>query len=245
MSEEPVAVAAAAEPTPTPAPAAAPAATPEAAKPAAPAAPAKSGPVSTVKPTSIISDAGKPAAAEPKSIIDGAKAPEAAEAAKPGDPAKPADPAAPVVPEKYEIKAPEGMTLDEATLEKFTPIAKELGLSNDQVQKLANFQAEQVKGAQEAQKAAFNSFVENAKRESTEFFGAKLADELPFVAKGRDMFADSEVMDLLEATGLSNHKSFIKMFAKMGRTVSEQPLVDGKSGVAKPEMSDGQILYQK
>lgn len=252
------------------------AAKPETAKAAEPvkaAEPAK-GPVSTVKQTSIISDAGKAAAPADKGAAETPEAKAAAEALakteaenkrlleaddktlSPEDLAKKqellkaqADAKAKGVPEKYEIKAPEGMTIDETIMKEFTPIAKELGLSNEGVQKLVDFEAKRLSAAQTAseaaQKQSFETFRETTRNEAVEFFGSKLADELPYVAKGRDNFADDEVMQLLEATGLSNHKAFIKMFAKMGRTVSEDKLADGKASGAEDTRTPGQIIYAK
>ena len=47
---------------------------------------------------------------------------------------------APAVPEKYEFKAPENYTLDPKLLETVTPLFKELGLTNEQAQKLVDIQ---------------------------------------------------------------------------------------------------------
>lgn len=44
------------------------------------------------------------------------------------------------VPEKYEIKLPEGMKLDEELMKEFEPLAKELGLTNEKAQALMNLQ---------------------------------------------------------------------------------------------------------
>lgn len=205
---------------------------------AKPAEAAKS-PVSTSKPASLIADAGK---AQPNA--DGSKPADAGDGKDKGkEGEKPAD--GTIVPEKYEVKVPDGMTLDAGLLEKFTPIAKELGLTNDQVQKLADFQAQQITQSQQAQAKAFNDFKDTTRQAAVDFFGNKLEAELPYVAKGRDQFADAEVMDLLEATGLSNHKAFISMFAKMGRSVSEHKLVDGKPASPEETRSPGSILYDK
>src|SRR5579863_3544340 len=47
-------------------------------------------------------------------------------------------------PDKYtDFKAPDGYTLDPATIEAATPIFKELGLSQDAAQKLVDFHATQ------------------------------------------------------------------------------------------------------
>lgn len=205
------------------------------------AKPAETGPkspVSTTKP-SLLSEAGKTQTTTTetaKPTVEAGK-----EVAKEGE----AEPAKPTVPEKYEVTAPEGMPVDEAVLAEFTPIAKEIGLTNEQVQKLANFQASQIVKAQEFQKSSFETFVANTEKETRDFYGAKLDGELTYVAKGRDQFADKDVIAMLDATGLGGHKAFIGMFAKMGRAISEQKLVEGKSDNAQDTRSDGQIIYSK
>ena len=200
-------------------------------------------PVSTTKP-SIISDAGKPpatAASTDKSIIDGAKTEGEEVAKKEGE----ADPSKPAIPEKYEIIAPEGMTLDEAKIAEFTPIAKELGLTNEGVQKLVDYQAKQIEKNVSAQAQAFEDFKSNTRNEAVEFFGPKLAGELPYVAKARDSFFSKETVELLEAAGLTNHKSVISDFAKIGRAFSEDKLVEGKTVTPEDTRSAGQIIYAK
>jgi Glu-tRNA(Gln) amidotransferase subunit E-like FAD-binding protein len=83
---------------------------------------------------------------QPQGIPDPTKAPEAkppTTEAKPADAKAEAKPAtdAKGAPEKYDFKAPEGQTLDTKVIEAVTPIFKELGLTNDQAQKLIAFQA--------------------------------------------------------------------------------------------------------
>ena len=220
-------------------------ATPEAkpaGEPAKAAEPAKAEPTKEeAKKTSIISDAGK--VAEPKLDKDGKPIPEAKagedKAKKEGEPAKTG------VPEKYEIKAPEGMTLDETKISEFTPIAKELGLTNEGLQKLVDYQAKQIAKATEAQAQAFEDFKTNTQKEAVEFFGPKLEAELPYVAKARDNFFSKETMDLLEATGLTNHKSVIADFAKIGRAFAEDKLVEGKAAAPEDTRTPGQIIYGK
>lgn len=247
--------------------------TPEPAKPASPVSTtppaAKSSIISDAgkDPTKVGAD-GKPVPAAVAETVEAKAAREATEAdnkrimeadektltadelAKKADLVKAAEEAKnKTVPDKYDIKVPDGMTLDETVLAEFTPLAKELNLTNEGVQKLADFQAKfvakQMTSAQQTQQKAFETYVDNITKESVEFFGTKLEAELPYVAKGRDNFADAEVMELLEATGLSNHKAFIKMFAKMGRTVSEDRLVEGRAAVQGDTRTDGQVIYAK
>lgn len=58
---------------------------------------------------------------------------------------KPAGP-----PEKYEFKAPEGFTLDDAAIDSFSAKAKELGLSQEAAQSLVDFYADLAKTAANA-----------------------------------------------------------------------------------------------
>ena len=46
-----------------------------------------------------------------------------------------------IVPETYNFNVPDGFVLNESAIADFTPIAKELGLSNEKSQKLANVYA--------------------------------------------------------------------------------------------------------
>src|SRR5437879_843733 len=70
----------------------------------------------------------------------------------PKDPAKPADAAK--APEAYtDFTAPEGYTLDAKTIDAVMPIFKELGLTQDQAQKLVTFHASQLIEAAKAPEA--------------------------------------------------------------------------------------------
>lgn len=70
---------------------------------------------------------------------------------------KPDDTAETGAPEAYEFKAPEGFVIDEDLVKEVTPIFKELNLTNEQAQKLIDFNARQAK---EAFDAPFNKYQE-------------------------------------------------------------------------------------
>jgi hypothetical protein len=205
----------------------------------APTASTVQSPVSTTKP-SILSDAGKPAAEAPvadKSILDEAKT-EGEEKAE--DAQKKVVP--PTVPEKYDIKLPEGMMMDEAKLAEFTPLAKELGLSNEGVQKLVDFQANVLKKASDEQAQNFHSIQEEFRQETIKEYGPKLKEELVYVARGRDNIASKEAIELINQAGLANNKEIIRMFSKAGRMLSEDKRVDGPTHV-NAGMTPGQVVY--
>jgi hypothetical protein len=197
-------------------------------------------PVSTTPPASLLDDAGKP---EPEAandnLLDEAKA--EGEAEKPKTEAK--SPTAPTVPEKYDIKLPEGVTLDPAELESFTPLAKELGLSNEQAQKVVDFEAARMQKFEAAQQAQFEKIQNDFKAETLKEYGPKWKEEQVYVAKGRDAFADADVRAILAKAGIQNEKSVIRMFAKIGREISEAKMVEGAKGVPLDARSAADLLY--
>ena len=141
---------------------------------------------------------------------------------------KPIEEVKSVVPEKYEFKLPEGVSLEEAQLAIITPVFKELGLDNSQAQKLLDLQLAYNKQNEEAHVTQFDQYVENLKKESKEFFGTKLPDVMRNVARARDQFIHKELQEKLNVSGLANDKDVLVMLDKLGRTVGEGKFVEGK-----------------
>jgi len=153
-----------------------------------------------------------------------------------------------VVPEKYEFKVPEGMTLDQGLVDKITPILKEGKVSQATAQKIADAYADIVKEGQAkyegAQKANFESFVEGLKKETMTALGANAKQELAFAAKSRDRLASPELIKKLNESGLANDIDVVQHFIKIGKAISEGKLVEGKSG-GMGEANPLDILYPK
>lgn len=137
-------------------------------------------------------------------------------------------------PEKYEFKAPEGMTLDQALVDKVSPIFKELGLTQEQANKLFNAYAENVKvstaAIAKAQDDSFNKFVEGLKDETIKSLGADYEKELSFAARARDRFASTELIEKLNQSGFANDKDMIGLFIKIGKLISEDKTINGAAG---------------
>lgn len=141
-------------------------------------------------------------------------------------------------PEKYEaFKLPEGAKLDDATVADLQATAKDLGLSQDQAQKLVDrelkVRADVGAAAQTEFKATVAKWADDAKADK-DIGGDKLPTTLASAKKGVDAM-ESQVPGLkqiLDATGFGNHPVAIKLFQKIGGMISE----DGKfiQGGAKP-----------
>lgn len=145
-------------------------------------------------------------------------------------------------PEKYDFKVPEGMVLDQAMVDKVTPIFKEAKISQEVAQKIVDLYSDKVKADAQAQKETFDKFVEGLKAETIKELGADYKQQLSFAAKTRDRFASPELVEKLNESGLANDKDMIKLFITIGKAVSEDKPPEGKPGPAG-EKSAGAILF--
>jgi hypothetical protein len=155
------------------------------------------------------------------------------------------------VPEKYEVKLPEGMDKDTSLLEKISPVFKSMNITGEQAQKLVDVYAPhfkeqielQAKKARDTAEANFQKFVGEERKNTMDKLGVNAKDELIFAAKSRDRFLSPETQALLNASGISNNFNFISDLIRLGKSISEAKLVDGK-GVRQNEVkSDGEVLY--
>lgn len=146
------------------------------------------------------------------------------------------------VPEEYLFTPPDGLEVDEAQLEAFGEYAHGLGLSQDQFQKLIEFDLQRGQNAQEMMASAYTERVSgwaDATRADKELGGEALNENLGVAKRAMDAFASPELAKLIEAPsaqnpdglGLGNHPEVIRLFYRVGRAISESSLVTGDSKV--------------
>lgn len=161
---------------------------------------------------SNVNDTGKEGDAE-KSLMDG------------GGKEEP-DPAT-LPPEKYELAAPEGFTIDETVMAEADPIFRDIGLTNDQANKLmplAGKFAERIAAQQNDAFQAMKTDWAKAAKKDPELGGANWSETENLVAKALDAFGapkDSEFRSLLNETGLGNHPEMLRMFRKIGAQIGD------------------------
>ncbi len=179
----------------------------------------------------------------PADVPPGDKPPEKVEA-KPEE-----KPEAPVVPEKYEVKAPEGMELDSAAIEKLSPVFKKHNLSNEAVQEIVDAYSGHMGDSLKAQDAQFEAWLKTETKNNetalrTEF-GSQYDTNIRSAQKAIGRFADASVKKVLDDTGLGSHPGMVKMFAKIGAMVREDSpaLVPGQLNEGRK--STAQLLYGK
>lgn len=147
----------------------------------------------------------------------------------------------PAAPEAYtDFKAPEGHTLDKATIDKVIPIFKELGLNQDAAQKLVDLYAvQQIEAAKapgatyEALRTDWRSKVNadpEIKAYATE---GKTGLDAIKVDIGRalgtlDPTLATEFKAAMDLTGAGDHPAFVKAFWKLSQGITEGKHVAGR-----------------
>jgi|ERR1041385_2925288 len=181
-----------------------------------------------------------------------AKDQEAKADAKADDKAKPAAGA----PEKYDFKPPEGYSLDEKLVGEVTPLFKEMGLTQENAQKLVDFYSKNVIAAANKPYDAFTAMREDWRKEV-------IADKT--IGNGKDgLSADAsgsigrlidtlpnakDFREALTLTGAGDNPAFVRAFydlsKKLGEGTSVQgrgPSPEGQGNAGKPA-SAAQAMY--
>ena len=209
--------------------------------PSAPAAdaPAAADPVvETPAADPVAAPADAPAADD--TILGGKPADAAAEPVE-GEPA--ADPVAdaPAADEPYEgLTPPEGYeALDAEALTAATPLMRGLGLDDEKAQAFLNdaapiitsmiTKAREADAAQtKAQQDALRAEWATAIKADPDFGGAKFEKTVADAGVFMDRFLDQDGRDLLNASGLGNHPSLVRAFAKAGMHFAEGEIITGE-----------------
>jgi hypothetical protein len=149
------------------------------------------------------------------------------------------------VPEKYEFTMPEGMDLDEAAAEAATPIFKELGLSNEQAQRLVDFYAgERAK----LESANYEAWVkaqgewQDATRADDEVGGKEFEEKLGIANKALSKYGTPELKDAMLATGAGNHVEFVRFAYRVGKAMSEDAIGSGPGQPDVPQ-NPAKVLF--
>ena len=152
-------------------------------------------------------------------------------------------PTAPAVPEKYEFNAPENYTLDPKLLETVTPLFKELGLTNEQAQKLVDIQIAREIAATRAPQDTYEATRTKWQAETTSHPDIKnLVDkdsgktgiDAVKIVMGRALNAigdpalATEFKAAMDLTGAGDNPAFVRTFLKLADFVTEGKHVAGK-----------------
>lgn len=188
----------------------------------APAAPGTPDPAPGAPPP-----AAAPAAAPATILGAGGDAPPAPGAAPP--------PAAALVPEKYDLKLPEDTLFDPAALEGIGAFARDLGLTQEEAQKLVErdnaLLGEFTKHIDTVRQTAWADQVKqwaDTVQADPELGGANFQQTKFYADKFMRTFATPAFREAVEKTGFGNHPELVRVIAKAGRMLGEdQPPTSG------------------
>ncbi len=149
-------------------------------------------------------------------------------------------PAAPLaaqeVPESYaDFAMPEGVALDAQAAGDLKSLAKELGLSQANAQRVADLGAQVLQRTSQAQAdlvaKARNEWAEQA-RADKEMGGDKLAHSQAAAKRATDKFGSPELVQMLDESGLGNHPEVLRLLARVGAALTEDVPVSGAANAA-------------
>lgn len=199
-----------------------------------PTARTETGEIKDVQATPASDPAAKPAEAKPADALTAAEKTEVV----------------PGAPEKYaDFKVPEGLTLDPKILEQVGPLFKELGLTQEQAQKLVDFQAKHEGEAQAAadkvmtdmraewrgevvKDPALGNGTDGLKPEVQ----ANITKAVEAIGDAKGIAAFKEAMNL---TGAGDNPALIRGLNAMGKLLSEGTLVRGGGPSAAGQSAPG------
>lgn len=144
---------------------------------------------------------------------------------EPDDDAKKSD-----VPEDYEFTFAEGIEIDSEVLGNLKEVAKELGLSQEQAQKVADLGAKQAErwaqAQQDAMQAAEAEWIDTIKADK-EIGGDKLNETVAVAVRAIDRFGSPEFKTFLKESRLGNHPEMIRFAYQAGKAIADDSVVPG------------------
>ena len=181
---------------------------------------------------------------------DAAKTTAATGAGTPSPATPPPPGTKPPAPEKYDLKLPDGSPLGTDAIERTAAFAKERGLTNDIAQALLARDHDLAVMASQTQEqqavAAREQWVQQG-RADQEIGGAKFSEHVALAARVVSRFGTDQFKQALESTGLGNHPELVRVFARIGRLMSDDQFVMPGQRAPEPEPKKGaeEILYGK
>lgn len=148
-------------------------------------------------------------------------------------------------PPSYDgLTLPDGVSFAPEMLEAFKTLAHEINLTQEQAQKLVDYEASLAARGQADAQEEKRQTLERWAQQTRELYGAKLEEEISFALRAADTFGGPDFRALLEDTGLGNHPVIIRMLSGVGRAVGEDAFPGGKPAAPR-DKTFAEALYGK
>lgn len=152
-----------------------------------------------------------------------------------------------IVPEKYDLKLPDGAVVDAATLEKVSAYAKENKLTNEEAQAILNRDNANIASFVEAQKEQLantsKEWLETMKVDQ-EIGGETFVKNVELAKRVIDRFGTDDFKKALNETGFGNYPELVRVLVRIGKAMTDDQLVlAGSQAGGKKSAVD--VLYGK
>ena len=134
---------------------------------------------------------------------------------------------------QYTITLPDGMELDEEGAAKFNELGKELGITQEQVDKLVEWYVDRMQhnaGSVEESMKALAEAQSQTWREQGEVVAPEGSPERKSAARAIEQFGSDSLKKWLQESGTGNHPELIRFCVRVGNAVSEDTLETGEHG---------------
>lgn len=144
----------------------------------------------------------------------------------------------PESPDKYDFKLPEGITADEALMKEFRTAAHASGLQPRQAQGLLDW----FNKNQGERMASYTKTMEEGVGKLKGEWGGKFDEKLSVASRAVKELGGDELISLLEETGLGNHPTLVKFFAKLGESTMEDKIIVGDTSSGDQQSKDAILM---
>lgn len=208
----------------------------------APVADAKTEPVAAKPIGTVLTEV--PAKTEPEVKTEPVAAPPIKTDEKPTD--KPEPIPEPVKAPTYALVLPEGSPLGQEDIDRVTKIAKEKGFSPDDAQALLEVENEAVTSFDTKRKAEAAEVSKTWKAETEkdkEIGGEKYRENVELAHRVIARYGTEAFKKILDDTGTGNHAEVVRIFARIGKAMSDDQLIIGTGGASPKQKSTADMLY--
>ncbi len=131
--------------------------------------------------------------------------------------------------EAYDLNGIVPETYNQGIVEDFKKKAHENGMTNEAARKMAEWYKEIELKQQEAYRVSREAQADQNILELKKEFGVRFDEEVKNARKALDAYTDKAFKQYMDDTGLGNHPALVKAFAKIGRELSEDRLVQSET----------------
>lgn len=138
-------------------------------------------------------------------------------------------------PESYEPFDVEGKQFTADQVEGFTSVAKELGLSQENAQKVLSAVVPTARKYLMDDLAATSKKWAEETRNDPDLGGANFNQNIGLAAAAYKEYCSPKLKEILTNSGLGNHPEVVRLFCRLGREMRQDTGVSGSASASSPE----------